>query len=119
MNDWLKEAKWQYIKDGWPNHLDLCLIYLERNNSYDELGMTHYYVGRFKKDQCNTFDKGKPVPEYIESYFDTYGGTVYHIDVNRVTKYIVIEEREFPVIPGHMCDGIDVGDPNNCPVCNQ
>lgn len=91
MDQWLKEARWQFISDKLPEHLDLCLIYLKDNNSYDEVDMVHYYVGRFKKDQCNTFDHGIPVPEYIESYFDTNGGTVYHIDVNKVWRYIVLE----------------------------
>ena len=83
---------WHNVKEQEPKHLELCLIYLDNHNCFDELGMVQHYIGRYKKDQCNHFDKdGTRIPEYVKSYFDTNGGTTYHIDINKVTRYSIIE----------------------------
>ena len=74
-----------------PEDEKLYLIYLEKNNSYDSKGMVHYYVGRYQKDRCDTFEKdGTPIEEFRRSYFSTNGGTRYDIDLDRVTEYAEI-----------------------------
>jgi len=79
---------WLRPDDKEPDHNELCLIFLEKNNCYDSVGLVQHYVGRYQKDQCDHFNKnGDRMEEHTKSYFDTNGGTVYHIDIKNVAKY--------------------------------